>query len=272
MVLKQAIQYDPFAVFRESKSPAGLYARKRWLGETSKAWKTDFQETVEFLKAGQDRNGSWNNSILETVKRLFGLHLTVRDSNDEIDRALDWLIKQLHTFKKKKGFSLREPLRNSIFRGLPFTRGCDLFFRAGATLFLSTIFGREKDHSLLSVYGWLDALGRERSGRWCGWSCSNNIIRAFVVHPVYAKKKSLSLAVRVLGTAQEEFGRWPRPVPFYQTVNALAHLQSRQVDVQLKKAFKWLYKTQSRNGTWGRSDPEWNTFLVIHAMKNKNLL
>ena len=71
MGLEQSTRYDPLAVFRESKTPTGLYARKRWLEESSRSWKTGFQETVEFLKAGQDRDGSWNHSVLETVKRLF---------------------------------------------------------------------------------------------------------------------------------------------------------------------------------------------------------
>jgi len=272
MGLKQATPYDPLAVFRESKTPPGLYARKRWLGESSKAWKIGFQETVELLKAGQDRDGSWNHSVLETGRRLFGLHLTVRDSDDAIDRALDWLTERLRTLQGKRRASFGEPLRNSKLRGLPFTRGCGLFFLTGATLFLSSIFGRERNPFTLSIYGRLDALGKVRRGRWCGWSCSNNIFRAFVVHPVYASKESVSLAVRALGVVQEHTGRWPRPVPFYQTVNALAHLQSKEGNIQLNKAFKWLQKTQNSNGTWGRADPEWNTFLVVHAMKNKKLL
>lgn len=272
MVIKQAPLYDPFTVFRESKTPHGLYARKRWLGESSKAWEKDFQDTVRLLKAGQDGDGSWNHSSLETIKRLFGLHLTVRDSDDKIDLALDWLKERLRTVQGERHCSFCESLKNKNLRGLPLSTGCGQFFLSGATLFLSSIFGRESDPFLLSVYGRLDALGQERRGRWCGWSCSNNIIRAFVVHPSYANKKSVSLAVRALSVVQEHSGRWTRPVPFYQTVNALAHLKSKEVEIQLNKAFKWLYKTQNINGTWGRADTEWNTFLVVHAMKNKKRL
>jgi len=57
MGLKKDPRYDPLAVFMESKTPPGLYARKHWLGESSISWKTGFQETVEFLKAGQDPDG-----------------------------------------------------------------------------------------------------------------------------------------------------------------------------------------------------------------------
>jgi hypothetical protein len=272
MDLRKGLPYDPFDIFRESKTPPGLYARKRWLKESSKTWETDFRETVGFLKHGQGRNGSWKNSPLETIKRLFGLHLTVRDSDEDIDRALDWLAGRLRAAQTKKRVVPSEPLGRGNLRGLPFTRGHGLFFLAGATLFLSSIFGRGEDPFILSVYDWLDSLGTERDGRWCGRSSTNNVMRAFVVHPVYAQKRSLALAVRDLAGHQEQSGRWPRPVPFYQTVNALAHLQARPVDTQLKKSFKWLAKTQMKNGSWGRTDPEWKSFLVIHAMKNKNVL
>jgi hypothetical protein len=272
MGLRKSTRYDPHAVFRESKTPPGLYARKRWLEESSRAWKTDFQETVALLRTGQGKDGSWNHSVLETIKRLFGLHLTVRESDDAIDRALDWLTERLRTLQGQRRGSFGEALKNTRLRGLPFTSGCGLFFLSGATLFLSSIFGRERSPYALSLYGCLDVLGQARHGRWCGWSCSNNILRAFVVHPLYANRESVSLAVKALGIAQELTGRWPRQIPFYQTVNALAHLESKEGDIQLDNAFKWLYKTQNSDGTWGRADREWNTFLVVHAMKNKKLL
>jgi hypothetical protein len=40
----------------------------------------------------------------------------------------------------------------------------------------------------------------------------------------------------------------------------------------LERAFKRLYATQGHDGTWGRTDREWNTFLIIHALKNKKEL
>ena len=272
MGLKQTTPYDPFIVFRGSRTPPGVYARRRWLGESSKAWVKDFRQTVQFLKAGQEKDGSWNNSPLETTRRLFGLHLTIRDPDDVVDRGLDWLTERLRSIRNRRPASPGVTLRDSDMRGLPFSNGKSLFFLAGATLFLSTIFGRERDSFVLSSYEWLDALGQERSGRWCGRSCSSNILRAFVVHPVYAQKESVSLALRELGAVQKQSGRWPRTVPFYQTVNALAHLRSRQADIQLQRAFQCIFRTQNRNGTWGRIDSEWKSFLVIHALKNKNVL
>jgi len=58
-----------------------------------------------------------------------------------------------------------------------------------------------------------------------------------------------------------EAGGWQKDLPFYQTLNALAHLDLPQADKQLKKAFKRLSEDQNSDGTWSRSEPEWNTFL-----------
>jgi hypothetical protein len=139
-------------------------------------------------------------------------------------------------------------------------------------LFLASIFGRENDSRVLEAYDWLNEEGIRNNGRWCGWSCCNNIFRAFVVHPRYSKSRATELAVHALARVQDPSGRWPAGVPFYRTVNALAHLDSEEADAQLKRAFEYLSRTQNRDGTWGRSQKEWKTFLAVHAMRRKKML
>ncbi|MFC1880548.1 hypothetical protein ACFL2S_03485 [Thermodesulfobacteriota bacterium] len=80
------LSFDPYMVFKSSKTPAGLYARQKWLGEShDRRWKKDFDETVEKLIAEQANDGSWHQSEVETIGRLFGLHLTVRETSPRID-------------------------------------------------------------------------------------------------------------------------------------------------------------------------------------------
>jgi len=261
---------DPYHIFRRSRSPVGLYARQKWLGEQrNPRWKADFKATVQALSKGQSADGSWNQSIVTTTQRLFGLHLTVRNPNESINRALDWLmavaLKEWSRIRK----GLHEPITSQNLENLPFTPGCSGYFLSGASLFMASIFGRENDSRVLEAYGWLNEEGIQNNGRWCGRSCSNNILRAFVVHPRYSKSRATQLAVNALARVQDTSGRWPAGVPFYQTVNALAHLDSEEADVQLKKAFKQLSRTQNRDGTWGRSQKEWKTFLAVHAMRRK---
>ena len=109
-------------------------------------------------------------------------------------------------------------------------------------------------------------------GRWFDKASSHNVFRAMVVHPAASKDPATALAVNCLAGLQTDNGDWGDDLPFYQTLNALAHLDIPQADKQLESAFQRLYKTQNSDGTWSHSEPEWNTFLSIQALRNKGLL
>jgi len=265
--------WDPFQVFDQSKTPAGLYARKKWLSEENdSSFKDDFEETVSFLLSGQSPDGSWDQSFITTVKRLFGLHLTVRDEIDAVKKGLEWL--RDHTLNRFPRPRIRsaDKIPNHAFNGLPFTRGSVTIFIISATLFLSSVFGHEDDSDILRMYDWLQEKGSKGSGKWCGWSSYNNILRAFVVHQKYAQSDAVTLAVKNLMQVQKNSGTWAGAIPFYQTMNALAHLDNSDGDAQLALAFKRLYRTQKHDGTWNHSQSEWVNFLIIHALKNKGEL
>jgi len=265
--------YDPIQVFKDSITPAGLYARRKWLGEShTKNWRTDFQNTVNNLIEGQCGDGSWGHSIIETIRHLFGLHLTVRKRTEPAKKALEWLLNESHKVFPKKRINMNEAIHTRTLKGQPFTKGCSGFFLYGATIFLSSIFGLEKEPKVLKIYDWFESQGVRNHGRWCGFLCSNNILRAFVVHPEYAKGRAIMLAVNTLFQIQNTGGQWAHRIPFYQTLNALAHLDLADSDIQVERAFKRLPETQNRDGTWGRNDREWDTFLTVHALKNKREL
>ncbi len=267
------LRYDPVLVFRTSTTPAGLYARQKWLRESqTKNWKTDFQNTVSDLLKGQLPDGSWANSIIETVRRLFGLHLTIRNRIEATTKALEWLSNEVLKVFPRKRLNMGEAIHNQTFKGQPFTKGCSGIFLYGSTLFLSSIFGLEKKLAILRTYEWFESQGVRNHGRWCGFSCSNNLLRAFVVHPEYAKRRAITLAVNSLSLIQNARGQWSNGVPFYKTLNALAHLDLAESDLQVERAFRILPETQNKDGTWGRNDREWNTFLTVHALKNKGEL
>jgi hypothetical protein len=142
----------------------------------------------------------------------------------------------------------------------------------GAGLFLASIFGRESDPNVLSIYQWLSDQGVKNNGLWFDQATTHNIFRAMVVHPIFAEDKATELAVEHLANFQTERGDWGADLPFYQTFNALAHLTFSQVQPQLEKALGLLIETQNDDGSWGRSEAEWNTFLTIHALMNQGLL
>jgi hypothetical protein len=57
------LRYDPHQIFRFSKTPVGLYARQKWLGEAdTPQWRIDFKETVSAFLSDQLPDGSWQRA------------------------------------------------------------------------------------------------------------------------------------------------------------------------------------------------------------------
>ncbi len=53
------LKYDPLSIFKGSATPAGLYARNRWIGlDNDSRWQKDFDKTVAALSKGQLANCS----------------------------------------------------------------------------------------------------------------------------------------------------------------------------------------------------------------------
>lgn len=159
------LRYDPYQVFRFSKTPAGLYARQRWLGEGQKPqWKVDSEKTVAALLADQLPDGSWHHTTLETINRLFGLHLTVRSSTVQIDAALTWLLDKIDLQANSIHVHIADVATDAGLKGLPFIPSDKTMFLTGAALFLFTIFGYENDPDVLALYRWLRAEGIKNKG------------------------------------------------------------------------------------------------------------
>ena len=267
------LRYDPYKIFIDSKTPAGLYARQKWLNEaTHQSWQQDYSTAVRTILADQASDGSWHQSPLETIKRLFGLHLTVRASSPEISSALNWLLDKILFKPDEIEVTIEEDLAADSLVGLPFMAGRWEHFLSAAVLFLAAIFGRGDDPKVLAIYRRMSDMGIKSEGRWVDQASFHNILRAMVVHPVFAKDKATTMAVNILADLQTDSGDWGRILPFYQTLNALAHLDLPQAEAQLEIAFRRLIESQNSDGTWSRSEPEWNTFLAIHALRNKGLL
>lgn len=267
-------QYNPLQIFYNGKTPAALYARQKWLQQDeTNTWRNDFREAVNTLFSRQRANGSWNNSLLHTIRKLFGLHLTVKHKDERIQKGLEWLLSQ-EVFFEDRNLSRAQSKKVSSrdLHSLPFSGGCFDHFVKGAVLFLAAIFGLENDSRVIHAYEILRNVGKKRKGRWCTWSCSNNILRAFIVHPAYAESRVVRLYVAKLSEIQRPDGGWPGQIPFYQTVNALGHLDFAQSDALLRRAFRRVRVNQNKDGTWGTMQKEWNTFLIVHAMTRKSYL
>ena len=267
------LRFDPLQIFTSSQTPVGLYARQKWLGEekTSK-WQADFQACVKGLFKNQAANGSWDQNPLTTIKRLFGLHLTLRSASSPIKTALGWLLAGLDQPEEPR-IPLEHSISESDLQGLPFVPSHPDMLLMGATLFLCSTFGLQDDTRVLDLYHRLTPEDPERPSWLDDWASRHNILRALVVHPTtYSDDAVTQSAVEHLAALQTEDGEWGNDLPFLQTLNVLAHLTSPQVEKQLEKAFPRALELQESDGTFSRLEPEWNTFLTVHALKNKGLI
>ncbi|MBT8369970.1 MAG: hypothetical protein KJO34_03340 [Deltaproteobacteria bacterium] len=267
------LHHNPFQIFYGSKTPAGLYARQKWLGEESTlAWQNDFKSCVDALFVGQLPNGSWQQSSIATIINLFGLHLTVRKADKRINDALEWLLDKIQLISKCLCVQTDSDIMRADLSSLPFVLSRSEMLFTGATLFLFSIFNRQNDPTILAIYQWLNKEGFTRENLNTDIASMHNIFRSLVVHPKFTNEDLTVKIAEIYAGLQNEKGDWAYGLPFYQTLNALGHLNLSQAEIQLERAFTRLIKTQKSDGTWGGRDLEWNTFLSIHVLKNKGLL
>ncbi len=268
-----ALRYDPLRVFTGSRSPEGLYARQKWGSEAATGlWRQDFHEAVSSLLRGQSADGSWGNGTQETIRRLFGLHLTVRDFTAEVARALDWLIGTTLCGEHVSGAGDVGMTPESIWRGLPFTPGDQRFCEVCATLFLAVVFDRSDDADVAANFNLLLRRVLEEPESLKSWKDKNNALRALIVHPRYSEGAAASFLIDQLNQVQESSGAWSIPVPASHLLNILGHSRFQSADRQWTKAFRMVCETQNQDGSWGQNDTEWHTFLIVHALKKRECL
>ncbi len=267
------LKYDPLSIFNGSATPVGLYARSRWIGlDNDPGWQKDFDKTVAALRKGQLANGSWENSPLLTIRRLFGLHLTVRQPDDDIDKALEWLVFKFDTLSDPQISTLFGKQLSSKIESLPFVNGDVADFFKAAVLFLSTIFGKGKEKAIAKIFQEVMARFDFKRGRWTNLASTQNFLRAFVVHPEYKHSEVIQKVVRLFADMQSKSGTWDGRINSYLLINALGHLDTDSAKRQLISSLRGISHKQNSDGSWGRSEQEWKTFLIIHAMKKMSVL
>ena len=264
------LRYSPYRIFQSSRTPAGLYARQKWLQEASSpSWKADFEATVAELYRSPSGDDLWAAPAMETIHRLFGLHLTVREPNAHINQGLDGLLAVASGARSlPKGMGVTA---NSL-RGLPFAPDRLQLIVLSAACFLAAIFGRASDPIVLKLYERIVSEMTSQSLTHQNPATVHNHLRALVVHPHYGEHPATRNAVAWLAGRQTSKGDWGPDIPFYQALNSLAHLAFPAADRQCQSALDSLVQRQDEDGAWGATERQWSTFLAVHALKNKRRL
>ena len=262
------IKYDPYSVFKAGSSPASLYARKKWLGETDTIeWKNDYKKTVSEIK----ENGIWvEENTITSVKKLFDLHLTVRDTTPEIKAAVIRLLKKSEDILIKIDKTI---ITDNETANLPFAGGESCLVIPPAALFLAVIFNLTQNTSFENIFDKMLILSNKTLSENNNIIFIHNFFRVLAVNPEYeALLETDSILDRLL-SLQTPSGDWNNIIPFYQAVNAAAHINSEKADIIFRKALKSIISGQNKDGSWGSGElKEWNTFLTVHALKNKSVL
>jgi len=265
----QKIKHNPYKIFKGSTTPPGLYARQKWLNEgKAEQFGADFNHTVANLKLIGDDFKERSERILDTLHRLFGLHLTVRYLDPSINKALNEVISECDGRLLKN----KRVLTPDQLRGLPFAATRWEFLIVPAILFLSSIFGKTDDLPVKTLYIKLATDVLESSAFRRESAAMHNALRALVVHPGNEFRTAIDSLVSWMFDLQTAKGDWGPKIPFYQAINALAHLKDPKANTQFERALSHIIDSQNTDGSWGASDKEWQTFLVVHALRNKGVL
>jgi len=278
------LKFSPYSVFKNSKTPHGLYARTQWMGESTARVKGTVERLVSSICQGQLDNGSWDNSVIKTAENLHTLSLLAPRRLSVGRKAVDWLLEKdyppmVHISGDRSPYTglffklSREDVKQVYGRkDLLFNRGCSGFVKTGAALYFSGIFGREEEKRVANAFRSLDKVLEIRCGRWCSPACSNNILRAYTSHPKKRNSAQTRKALRHMEEIQTEGGTWKGTPFFYHTFSTVAQSDLASARRQIKRAMARVLRSQNRDGTWGRTNKEFNTFMVLNGLDQQGIL
>lgn len=273
------LKTNPLPFFEKSVSPFARHAQARW-----GALQGGAIMTPPLTAPGQGADGSWNDSVHDTIRQLYARWLIAPVLDEPTSRGLCWLLEVGHPpqrwqasdgaryddlfFKMRRG----DPSRLRVLQGAPFSAGCSGFVKTGAALFLAQQFGLPDEEGRMGrAFASLARIPPLRRGWWCSASCGANIFQAFAVHPDYSRSPAMGLAIDYLAACQGEDGAWEGGIPFYETFNALSRLEDDRATRQFECALPRVVRAQAADGGWGRSDRELKAFLVLDALDRKGL-
>lgn len=278
-----AFRYDPLAHFLRQSTPHALYVRRVVLQQNTAARRTAERRLRATFLLEQRENGSWGNSVIKTIDRLFLLYLLGDEGSDEAQKGTRWLLEDgqepmRHTCGDGVSYdhlffrlSRSESRALVAHRGLVTTPGCAGFIKTGAALYFASVFGLAEEERVERAMQTLVKVAQQR-GLWCSVSCSINILRAFLAHPRYAGAAVAREAVEILEREQTRTGSWRGAQLFYHTFNTLAHSTSRSAVRQVSNCLERLQRTQNSSGTWGRRHADLASLLVVDGLRRHGLL
>lgn len=278
------LRYDPFAPFLDDPSPLGIHVRRSVLGERTPQLAEARRAHIDRIRSQQLPNGSWDHRVVPTIENLHHLLLLDEAGSPAGERAVDWLLNdRVESGGRSHAGGLRANGILSVLtaadgaairrrRDLLFNRGCAALVKTGAALYFSAFFNLEGDPRVIQGFRALDYLFRQRRKKWCSYPCSNNILRAYVSHPLKKSSRTTKSALSRLEQLQSRGGIWKGIPDFYHALNVVGSSTLPSAVRQFERAYDHVHATQNHDGTWGRTDQRFKTFLVLDALVRQGYL
>ena len=265
-----AFKADPLDYVAKLESPIGVYLRREVFGKENRADVELKKKLSEKIVSDQSSDGSWNKLFVHTANNLWNLALLDYDSKDpNVRKGLEWLLSiQRHLYRGYPGFFLsgnrkEASTMRSTFYG-EFGPGCTIFYQTAYAVHLFHIFGFDENKQVQRTVNSYLQFWRPT---WCSAWCTINVLRILIEHPLSKESEQAEDGVKYLARRQTRTGAW-KGFPFYHTLHALSRSNHELAKKQVKKALPTAMKRQNTDGSWGKKEPETETFLVLDALKN----
>ncbi|MFQ6107661.1 MAG: hypothetical protein ACE5QF_08790 [Thermoplasmata archaeon] len=269
MTMLNELRVDPLDYVERLESPIGVYLRREVFGRRKgdEAIRRDLREGIV---SQQSSDGSWDQLFVHTANKLWDLALLGYGPKDpSVKRGLDWILTtQRHRYNNQPGFFYSSNRRDpSLMRETSygeFGPGCTIFYQTAYAVHLFHILNLDnKKQVQQTVKSYLKFWTPD----WCGAWCTVNILRILIEHPLSARSRRVQAGLKHFAERQTKTGAW-KGYPFYHTFHALSRAEQKIAERQIENALPSVIRRQNRDGSWGKSNRETDTFLVLDALRN----
>jgi hypothetical protein len=233
----------------------------------------DARTAHEALTAGQRKDGSWKDSLVETVRRLDLLVRLGYDISDpRVAEAAEWVMWRQgmrHSYRdvfpsptdKDMGSPFALPTGERLPSRVSF---CHVY---GELALKAVLDAGVKDDPrvrdmLLVFQSMMNSL---RRGLYCCRNCTGAFWRVASRFPQYRPRVNEGL--RALRSRRTASGNW-KGFPFYFTLETLGVIGSAEALNEFEFALDRLARTARPDGSWGRSQRDEKTFAVISGIRS----
>jgi len=265
------LKTDPLNYVARLEAPIGIYLRREIFKKESRADAALTKNFYEKITADQSPDGSWNQLFVHTANNLWNLALLGYKADDKsVRRGLEWTLSiQRHQYHGYPGFFYSDNRKDArtmrtTFYG-EFGPGCTIFYQTAYAVHLFHIFGFDENKQVQTTVNSYLQFWRPT---WCSAWCTINVLRVLIEHPLSRESKQVEDGVKYLARRQTKTGTW-KGFLFYHTLHALSRSNHELAKKQVKKALPSTAKRQNTDGSWGKKEPETETFLVLDALRNR---